>query len=169
MGMMGKTYSTRLYSVPFQDFAISSTIAAAFDLMTITGGSSNRTEIAGLKFGQKSTAPATIQQLDVLFLRGTTLGSGGAAITPVNLKGWAAAAAAAASVEGPSSAAASTAGATLMMADNSDVSGHYNYTPVEYEEIELDVNQTLTIRVNAPSLLATISGTLFIRELTSRS
>ena len=161
-------YWTSLYSVPFDKVTISTT-ASAWDLMTITGSTVGRTEIAKIKFQQLSTDVNIDQQIDLAVYTGVTPVSsgsgGGASITPVNLKGWPAAPTALTSATGLSSAVLSTSAATLIYADNTDWSGNWFYRPDKAEEVLLNYGQGLVVRISSPGRNVVLSGTMLVKEV----
>jgi hypothetical protein len=161
------SYSTRIYTVPFVAFPISTTSgAAAFDLWAGTATTVGRMELKEVNIGQLSTNTAGNQQLNVQIYRGSTAIGGGSAVTPANLKGWATAPAAGAAINAPSSNLSSTSAATLVIADNTDWSGNWDYQPQDFEEITMDTGQAFFVRVSAPPVLTYLSGTLKFKEVT---
>ena len=163
--MQPEGFSTTLFTVPFADVTISST-ASAWDLVTLTAPSSGRVEIREIRLGQKSTNIANNQQVDIQMFTGTVSSSvGGAAVTPVNFKRWAAAPVAGTAAIGPSSAAASTSGATLAYADATDYAGRFHWCAKEPEEFVLDYSMGFTLRMGAPGTPIAVSGTVTFREL----
>lgn len=165
--MGNDSYSTTIYSIPFSNFAVSSTAgAAAFDLWSVKASSLGRLEVHEINIGQLSTQTSLNQQLNVQVMRGSTALGGGATVTPINLKGWPSSPTALSSATAPSSNLASTASATLILADCTDWSGNWLYDPDTFQEITLDAGQALNIRVSAPPITVQLSGTLLIREMT---
>lgn len=162
--MANETYSTTIYAVPFTSFPVSSTGASYFDLWSITGTTAGRTEVHEIQIGQLSTQVTGNQQIAIQIMRGSTALGGGATIIPVNLKGWGTAPTAGSSAEGPSSVLASTTSAVVVMADNTNYSGGWFYSPDTYEEIVLDAGQAMNIRVSAPPVTVQLSGTILIKE-----
>jgi hypothetical protein len=66
---------------------------------------------------------------------------------------------------GPSSAAAGTSLATLLLSDNSDISGNWQYDPPEKHMFVLDAGQTFLLRTSQPQAAITLNGYMIIEEL----
>ena len=66
----------------------------------------------------------------------------------------------------PSSNLSSTVSAQLIIADNTDWSGNWDYTPDDFEEVTMDTGQAFFVRVSAPPTLTYLSGTLKFKEVT---
>jgi hypothetical protein len=161
------SYSTRIYTVPFVAFPVSTTAGASYyDLWAGTATTVGRVELKEVNLGQLSTATAGNQQLNVQIYRGSTAIGGGSAVTPVNLKGWATAPAAGTIVNAPAATLSSTVAATLVIADNTDWSGNWDYRPDDFEELTIDTGQSFFVRVSAPPILTYLSGTLKFKEVT---
>jgi hypothetical protein len=169
-------YQTTVYTIPFIDFYCSSTGGATFsDLWSIKGTTLGRTRIRSINIGQKSTNVTGNQQLDVQIYRGSTALGGGAAVTPVNTKGWATAASAASLAYAPSSTAlASTASAVPIYADNTDWSGNWLFPGGDEEGwgyFTLEAAQNFNVRVSTPPSAAPVylSGTLVIEDVNNKA
>ena len=160
------SYSTRIYTVPFVAFPVSTTSASFFDLWAGTATTVGRVELKEVNIGQLSTNVTGNQQLNVQIYRGSTAIGGGAAVTPANLKGWATAPTAGTVMNAPSSNLSSTVSAQLIIADNTDWSGNWDYSPDDFEEVTMDTGQAFFVRVSAPPTLTYLSGTLKFKEVT---
>ena len=160
-------FTTTLFTVPFSNFTVSSTLGPSYyDLWSLKGTTSGRVEIHQVNIGQLSTNVTGNQQLSVQIFTGSTALGGGTGVTPVNLKRWATSPTANSSVAAPSSNLGSTVSATLVIADNTDWSGNWLYTPDTYEELTLDTGQGFMVRVSAPPTAVQLSGTLLFKEIT---
>jgi hypothetical protein len=162
-------FQTTVYTLPFVDFYCSSTGGSSYaDLWSITGTTAGRTRIRSINIGQKSTNTAGNQQLDVQVYRGSTALGGGAAVTPVNTKGWATAAVAGSLAYAPSSTSlASSASATLVYADNTDWSGNWLFPggDEEWGYFTGEASQNHHVRVTAPPTGVYLSGTMVFEEV----
>jgi hypothetical protein len=139
-----------------------------WDLFTITASSGSRVQILDIDLGQQSTAPSAIQALGIQCFSGSTAGSGGTAITPVNTKRWTAAPATVTNVLGPSTALASTASATQIYANAFEAaSGRFRYRSTEDYGIPIVISnsQRFVMRVTTPQTAVKISATLTFKEL----
>lgn len=160
-------YTSTLFAFPFSGVTLSSTVSAtAYDLWSVKASSLGRVVLEEINLGQRTTAAGGAVQLDIQLLRGTSANaSPGATIAGVNTKGWATAPTALTSATGPSSNLASTTNASLLYADNTDLSGNWNYRPDDYEEFTLDSSQGFTLRISPPVTNVAVSGTLLLREI----
>jgi hypothetical protein len=167
-------YQTTVYTIPFVDFYCTSTGGSTWaDLWSLKGSTSGRTRIRSINVGQKSTSVTGNQQLDVQVYRGSTGLGGGAAVSPVNTKGWATASTANSLAYAPSSTSlASTVSATLLYADNTDWSGNWLF-PAEdtWGPMTLEAGQNFNVRVTTPPSAAPVylSGTLVIEEVNNKA
>lgn len=133
------------------------------DLMTVLGSSNTRVELLSVHMQQASTAP---QPLSVEIFRGTTsVGTGGATVTPANVAPWSRSAAV--SVLGQPSAGNSTASAARVEAGGFGVDdGSYSYKPCVPPM--LNTSQNLHIRTSTMGSTAnavTMAMTITFREL----
>jgi hypothetical protein len=154
-------YTGSVFSVPFTGAAVTST--APYDLLTIIGSTSMRTELLKLHIGELSSNINNDQQIGVTFLRGT-VPSSGASLPVQNTKGWPGATTSGAIVTGITASLASTTNAVDVWADATDHGGDYEYIPFEPGEIKLDYGQALTVRLTQPAASIVLNGTLMFRE-----
>ena len=162
-------FQTTVYTLPFVDFYCSSTGGSSYaDLWSVKGTTAGRTRIRSINIGQKSTNTAGNQQLSVQLYRGSTALGGGAAVTPVNTKGWATAAVAGSLAYAPASTAlASTTSASLVYSDNTDWSGNWELPggDEEWGCFTMDTSQNFNLRVSTPPTGVYLSVTMVIEEV----
>jgi hypothetical protein len=150
------------FTVPLSTTTLST--AGGWDLFTVTADSSSRLELAEVNLVVASTQFTSWSALTLLFMRGSTAASTGAAITPRNVKPWNASAAAF-TVAGPSSGLISTASAVLLRCDGFDSNGRLSYRPWDRDErITLGLGQRLNLRTNTPQIPAVVTGSILLSE-----
>jgi len=140
-------------------------VAAAQDLFELVAHASSRVEVCEIEIGQYSDAgDAEDEMLSLLVIRGnTTTGSGGAAVTPVNMAPWSRAAV---TVVARNNTTVATAGspATLLSTAWNVRAGWY-WRPQPGERILMEQGQRLVVRTTAPTDALTMNGTIKFREL----
>lgn len=152
-----------IYAASFSATALTTN---AQDLFGVLAPATSRVAIREIKFGQYSDpGDAQAEMLSVLLIRGSTISSTSAAITPVNVKGWTGVPTAGSSVTLPCTTLASTASASLVHADTFNVMGGWRYYPVPEERIVLEISQRLHVRITAPNDALTLNGTILFEEI----
>lgn len=157
-----------VYTAAFH--AVLSTAATpSYDIIGILASSLSRVAIHKFEVGAHSTAAVSSENLEVLFLRGSTASST-TTLTPTNVDGFDVKATAQSSVTGPSSNLVSTASAVLVYAKSWEVQyGSVIYEPYEWQDrIRLEAGQRLHIRMAAPSVNTSgfhLVGTLTFSEI----
>lgn len=143
---------------------ISALTTAATEVVSLLPSSVTRVELVSLKLGQLAST-ALITPMMVEMFRGSTGGSTGGTITPVNRNGWSAAPASTCTVTGNSTTPNSTASAVLIHQDAFEHdSGLFCWEPCHRPNLE--ISQRFTARVT-PMTSATLNGltmTLTFRE-----
>lgn len=160
---MGHNNSASIYNIPLS--AISLTTANAWDLFTITADSSARFELVKVQLQIASTLSALTHAIGLQLMRGSTAASTGAAVTPINIKGWTGALSASLTATQQSSTVISTASAVVLHAGAFDFNGTYCYEPEECERPVIAVSQRLNMRTTTPQNAASVHGTITVREL----
>jgi len=153
-----------LFTATFAGVAVS----AAQDAFEITAPATSRVKVKEVRLGQYSDfGDAAAEILSVTVLRGhTASGSGGSAITPGNMAGWSAAPAAVSAVEANNTTVASGGSPVTLVADAFNIQQGWCWRAwEEYEEIILEVNQRLVVRLSAPIDPLTMNGTLLFEEI----
>lgn len=142
-------------------------VTAAQDVFELTASADSRVVIREIRLGQYSdAADAQAEMISIQVIRGyTTSGSGGAAVTPVNLSPVAGALAAVSSVERNNTTVAQDGTGVVLLADSFNVMGGFRYYPVPEERIEVGVSQRLVVRITAPADSLTLNGTLVFEEV----
>lgn len=143
---------------------ITAMTTAATEVVTLLPSSVSRVELVSLKLGQLLST-ALITPMLVELYRGSTGGSTGGSITPVNRNGWSAAPASTCTVTGNSTTPNSTASASLLHRGTFDHgSGHFCWEPCHRPNLE--ISQMFSARVT-PMTTAALNGltmTLTFRE-----
>jgi hypothetical protein len=135
------------------------------DVIGILASSLSRVAIHKVEIGLQSSAAPVGEDVGVLFLRGSTASSTGAAITPKNVDGFAHKASAGSSVTSPSSILVSTASAELVYATNWHAQDDtFVYEPREWQDrLRLEASQRLHVRItglqlqSSPAIYATLT------------
>lgn len=151
-----------IYSASFTAVAVS----AAQDVFEIVAPSNSRVFIREIRLAQYSDfGDAQAEILSVLVKRGATVtGSGGSAVTPVNLAGHTGAATAASTVAANNTTPAGTGTIVTLISDAWNVSAGWFYTPKRSEAISLKKSQRLVVSITAPADAITLNGTLIFEE-----
>lgn len=152
----------RIYTVTFSAVSVS----AAQDLFEISPADDRPIEIVGIELGQSSDfGDAADELLQVSIIRGhTTSGSGGTAPTPAPMSPNDAAAGFTAEVNNTTAASAGTT-ATLTTTAWNVRAGYIQWFPEGMRPSATQGNTTLVVRQTAPADALTMSGTLYVREL----
>jgi len=153
--------SGRTYSVTFSAVSVS----AAQDLFEVSAASNKPIEIVGIELGQSSdAADAQDELLQISIIRGnTTSGSGGSAATAVPLEPNETAAGVSAEVNNTTVASAGTA-VTLHTGCWNVRAGYINWFPEGCRPSAVS-GVAMVVRQTAPADAITMSGTLYVREL----
>lgn len=132
------------------------------DFMTIVGSSNTRLELISLKLQQIATAA---HPMSVEIFRGTTsVGAGGATVTPANVAPWSRTAAV--SVLGPPSAGNSTASAARIAAGGVSIEGGtFCYEPAIPPMLNTSQNMHFRTSTSTMSTAVTIAVEAMFREL----
>lgn len=140
-------------------------VTAAQDVFELVAPASARVAVRKAVLGQYTDAgDAAAEILSVQIIRGyTTSGSGGAAITPVNLAPWSRTAGA--TVERNNTTAAQDGTGSVLWAEAFNVQAGWYYDPPPEERILLDAGDRLVVRITAPADSLTLNGTLVFEEL----
>lgn len=141
--------------------------AAAQDVFEIVAGSTTRVRLHEVRLGQTTDfGDATAEGLSVTLIRGfTTTGSGGAAVTPVNLSGHANALPAASTVKRNNTTLAQDGSGATIFADAWNIADSWYYTPANEQMPILEKDQRLVVRVSAPADEITMNATLVFEEI----
>jgi hypothetical protein len=156
-----------VFTVPFTAI-VTSTAPAAFDIFCVTASTVARVAIREIRLGQYSEFGDSEAELISLqaWTGSTASSSGGAAITPVNVKSHSGAPSANTTVIGPSTTPASTANTTMRLADSWNVAAGWLYLPRPDERITLEPSERFVLRAPvAPTDSITLNGTLMFQEL----
>lgn len=151
-----------LYTASFSAVAVS----AAQDLFEIVApaGSSNIL-IREIRLGQYSDfGDAAAELLSILVIRGNTVtGSGGSAVTPVNLQSFSLASGATCAVN--NTTIASGGSPVTVLADTWNVSAGWYWGPILRDQyINLIGGQRLVVRVTLPVDALTMNGSILFEE-----
>jgi len=158
------------FSATFSAVAVS----AAQDVFEIVAGAGCRVRIRDLKIGQYSDfGDAQAEILSVVIMRGhTTTGTGGTALTPVNLQPWSRAADCTVKVNNTTVAA--NGSPVTLVADTFNVAAGWSLRDclsvwdapkaVFQEGIWIEAGQRLVVRITAPADALTMNGTLVFEE-----
>lgn len=141
---------------------VATSMSAAQDVFSILCPTGKRIAIKDIRIGQYSDfGDAQAENIGVNIYRGNTVGSGGSAITPANVKSW-----------GPSSGATVRkndttpgSGGTLMHADVWNVAAGFWEYPQKSERLWLDAGERLSIQITAPSDAVTGQGSVTYEEM----
>jgi len=154
--------SGRTYSVIFSAVSVS----AAQDLFEISPASNKPIEIIGIELGQSSDAgDAQDELLQISFIRGhATSGSGGSSPTPQPLEPNEAAAGFTAETNNTTVASTGTA-VTLQTGCWNVRAGYINWFPEGCRPAATSSSSSLVVRQTAPADAITMSGTLYVREI----
>lgn len=152
----------RIYTVIFSAVSVS----AAQDLFEITPADDKPIEIIGIELGQSSDfGDANDEGLQLSIIRGfTSSGSGGTAPTPAPLSPSDTAAGFTAEVNNTTVATTGTT-ATLWTSCWNVRAGYINWWPEGMRPTATQANTTIVVRQTAPVDAITMSGTLYVREL----
>ncbi len=152
-----RAYSGTVYSAAFRSTTLSTN---PHDLFGITAPSNSKVRIREILIAEISPDNDGV---GVELLRGSTIASIGAALTPQNLKGWASAPTAGSSVTGPSTTLVSTASATRIHA-GAFTENLFHYRPAPIAAPILAEGQRLHVRITAPAT-GSISGSITFEEI----
>lgn len=152
-----------IYSAVVSQVAVS----AAQDVFEVVAGSQSRVRLREIRLGQFTDfGDAAAEVLSVQLIRGyTTSGSGGGAITPVNLEGHSGAPAATSTVERNNTTLAQDGTGVVLISDVWNISSGWWYYPPEEEMPILDKSQRLVVRISAPADEITVNATLVFEEI----
>lgn len=152
-----------IFSAPFSAVAVS----AAQDVWEIVAHANTRVAIREIRLGQYSDfGDAQAEILSVTIITGfTTTGSGGAAVTPVNLSRRTGGLSAVSTVARNNTTVAQDGTGTVVLADVFNVAAGWWYYPPEEERIIMEKSQRLVVRITAPADALTMNGTIIFEEL----
>lgn len=159
-----------IFAAPF--FKATLSTGGPSDLWVVFASTSpiTRVELLSVSLSFSSSAVSSNPQaLGVEIYRGSTGGSGGSAISPVNLRGWSGVPTAGSSVSGPSTTIASTASATRIWCDVAYASIGWTFPPTQeltgLVRPVIASGQRLHVRIDTPQAALVASGSLVFREL----
>lgn len=157
-----------VFSASFSSVAVTTAPNDLFGLLASTSPIS-RVEILSIDLSIISTVAPAASLASVQILRGSTAASGGAAITPANLRGWSGAPSAGSSVTAPSSVIASSASQAIIWAGGIKLTDGWSFPP-EQELTGLvrpviASGQRMHVRLTSLSSAVTMSGAMVFREL----
>lgn len=154
-----------IFSASFSAVAVS----AAQDLFELVApNASGYVTLREIRIGQYSDAgDSEAELLSIQLIRGyTTSGSGGASVTPVNLRPWSRAATA--TVERNNTTVAQDGTGSIIIADAFNVQGGWWYRPPQDERIYLKgtvaAQARLVCRITVPADAVTMNGTMIFEE-----
>ena len=132
-------------------------VAAAQDVFELVAGSATRVRLREIRLGQTTDfGDAAAEGLSVTLIRGfTTAGSGGAAVTPVNLSGHANALPAASTVKRNNTTLAQDGTGATILSDAWNIADGWHYLPANEQMPILEKDQRLVFVLPSPSGLAT--------------
>lgn len=142
-------------------------VATAQDVFEIVAGSATRARLHEIRLGQTTDfGDAAAEGLSVTLIRGfTTAGSGGAAVTPVNLAGHANASPAASTVKRNNTTLAQDGAGATILADAWNIADSWHYAPANEQMPILEKDQRLVVRVSTPTDEITMNATLMFEEI----
>jgi len=150
-------YSGSVHTASFKSTGLTS--GTAHDLIGVLASTTNRVRIRCVDLAAISSDQGSI---GVQLLRGSSSTSGGATVTPVNLKGWSAAPTAGSSIVGPSTSLASTASQEVLYNGFFD-ENTFCYRPDEVEMPVLDLGQRFHVRTDDSAV--SMQGTVTFEEI----
>jgi hypothetical protein len=143
-------------------------VTAAQDCFEIVAGSNTRVRILDCKLAQYSDAgDAAAEILSVQVIRGfTTTGSGGAAVTPVNLQPWSRVASS--TVARNNTTVAQNGTGAILVSDGWHVAAGWSLRDSlmvpDGKGIWLEKTTRLVVRITIPADSLTVNGTLVFEE-----
>lgn len=142
-------------------------VSAAQDLFSLLAAANSRIAIREVRIGQYSDfGDAQAEIVSVRIIRGnTTVGSGGSAITPVNISGHANSAVAGTTVRANDTTAAADGAPLTVISDTFNVAAGWWYYPPEDERPVMEKGQRVCIRITAPADALTVNATVVFEEL----
>lgn len=142
-------------------------VAAAQDVFEIVAGSATRVRLHEIRLGQTTGfGDAAAEGLSVTLIRGfTTAGSGGAAVTPVNLSGHANALPAASTVKRNNTTLAQDGVGAAIFCDAWNIADSWHYAPANELMPIVEKDQRLVVRISAPADEITMNATLVFEEI----
>ena len=154
-----------VFTAPFAAVSIGTT--GVYDLYCVTAPSNSRLAIREVRLGQFTDfADLQSEILSLTLMIGTTsLSSGGAAITPQNVRTHSGAPTAGSSVTGPSTTLASTTSAAVRLADTWNIMAGWYYRPELDERIIINPGERFVLRQTGVTDAFTMNGTLVIQEI----
>ena len=152
----------QVFSASFVTTALST--AGPHDLFVLTSTAASRVAILDIEIGQLSTAPGCRAGARITPVARVTGSAGGAAVGPVNLKGWSGAPAAVSGVTQNSSSVISTTSAVLLHAASlSGADGTWRYEPVCPPELNNNT-QRAHLNITTPNVAVALHGTVTFAE-----
>lgn len=157
-----------VYSASFSSVAVTTNPTDLLGLLASTNPIT-RVEILSIDLNVISTAPPAASRASIQLLRGSTTVSGGSAVTPTNLRGWAGTPSVGSSVSAPSSVIASTASQTVIWSDGFSLTDGWSFPPEqELQGLSRPViasGQRLHLRLSSLSSAVSMSGVMVFREI----
>jgi len=152
-----------IFSAVFSGIAV----AAAQDVFEIVAGSETRVRLHEIRLGQITDfGDAAAEGLSVMLVRGfTTTGSGGAAVTPVNLSGHANALPPASTVKRNNTTLAQDGAGAAIFSDAWNIADSWLYSPANELVPIVEKGQRLVVRISAPADEITMNATLVFEEI----
>jgi len=149
-----------IYAATFAAIAVT----AAQDVWEIATPATTRGRLREVRIGQYSdVGDAAAELISVQIIRGyTTTGSGGASVTPVNLRPWSRAAVC--TVKRNNTTVAQDGTGSVLFSDTFNIASGLWYRPAESEMIYLDASQRLVVRITAPADELSMNSTLVFEE-----
>jgi hypothetical protein len=142
---------------------ITALTTAAAEVVTLLPSSMSRVELVSLHLGQPSSGAITPMLVELF--RGSTGGSTGATVTPVNRNGWSAAPASTCAVTGNSTTPNSTASASLLHLGTFDQgSGKFDWEPCHRPNLEISQRFSARVTPMTTAILTGLTMTLTFRE-----
>jgi hypothetical protein len=141
-------------------------VTAAQDFFEIVAGATTAVRIREIRIGQYTDfGDAAAEILPISLVRGhTTTGSGGAAVTPVNLASWSRASTC--TVARNNTTIAANGSAVTLISDVMNAAAGWWYYPPEEEMIWLEKSTRFCVRLlGAPADSLTMNGTIIFEEM----
>ena len=149
-----------IYTATFAALAVS----AAQDVWEILAPASTPVALREIRIGQYTDfGDAAAELISIQIIRGyTTTGSGGAAVTPVNLAPWSLTSGSTVARNNTTLAQDDTG--AVLLADTFNVASGWWYRPPQQEFILLAAATRLVVRITAPADSITMNSTIVFEE-----
>jgi hypothetical protein len=151
-----------VFTAPFSAIAVS----AAQDLFTLTAPSTSRLAILEVRFGQYTDfGDAAAEILGVTMRSGDTAGSGGAAVTPLNVSRHTSAPATAGTTVARNNTTQASGG-SVIWADAWNIQAPFLWLPPDPKQrFIIEASGVFVVAVTAPADSITASGTITWEEI----